>query len=620
MGTIARRSWVLPAALALLAGGCFDPDLGAQGGYRCAGPRDCPADQDCVSEVCVPRGQQDLGPGKKDLAKQEDGPGKQDSGKVLDSGKVQDKGNVPDTGKVPDKMVRLDKAVQPDKKLAPDKSPPPDMFQQKDAAPKCGNNYLDSNEECDGTLLGGKKCTDFSNYTGGTLSCYKCKFNTANCTKCGDGKLTGNEPCDGTLFGTKTCKTESKEVYTDGKLTCSSACTAIYTTGCYSLGVVNSVASLFSTTSVEPSLVWFSSNKGGLVVWDDAHSNSWAARDLYAQVLDTSIKPTLSKPSKLTDTYVYHHRGPDIAELGGDHVMVYTDTNTSNGKANVFAALVDTNGKLKSTAGTQLDKQVVEQVEPAIACSKGANTCLAVWADSRKNSSYHYIYGALLTRSGTAVKVSLLFSISDGPYSHATPDVASDGKDYLVVWRYKYSAAIYIQSKWVTGAGVPSKSTSAVSPADLTETAHPRLAYNGTSQYLVMWEDYRNKNWDIYGARVSQTGIVHTTDYKTGGFKVTTSTKNEYAPALDCHNGICLVAYTYPQVSLLNQVHVRRVKFSGLNYTIPDSAGIVVSTAVTSVAAPAVTVDKGQGQFVLAWRKVNSLTGSATLSARSFKP
>jgi len=51
----------------------------------------------------------------------------------------------------------------------------------------CGNNVKEGDEECDGTDLGGKDCTDLG-YTGGTLTCNPdCTFNTSGCTSGGGG-------------------------------------------------------------------------------------------------------------------------------------------------------------------------------------------------------------------------------------------------------------------------------------------------------------------------------------------------------------------------------------------------------------------------------------------------
>ena len=49
-------------------------------------------------------------------------------------------------------------------------------------APKCGDNKIEGNEQCDGSSLDGMKCVGLG-YGGGTLKCSNCKFDTSGCTK-----------------------------------------------------------------------------------------------------------------------------------------------------------------------------------------------------------------------------------------------------------------------------------------------------------------------------------------------------------------------------------------------------------------------------------------------------
>ncbi len=61
----------------------------------------------------------------------------------------------------------------------------------------CGNGVLDADEECDGALLGGATCATVSgHFTGGTLHCTDCLYDTQACTTCGNGQPETGEACD----------------------------------------------------------------------------------------------------------------------------------------------------------------------------------------------------------------------------------------------------------------------------------------------------------------------------------------------------------------------------------------------------------------------------------------
>jgi len=90
----------------------------------------------------------------------------------------------------------------------------------------CGNGSLDTDEQCEGTNLGGQTCDSLGlGYVGGDLSCStSCLFDTSLCDlpTCGNGALDTAEQCDGILLNNQTC--ESVGSYIGGSLLCSGSC------------------------------------------------------------------------------------------------------------------------------------------------------------------------------------------------------------------------------------------------------------------------------------------------------------------------------------------------------------------------------------------------------------
>ncbi|MFH1630865.1 MAG: right-handed parallel beta-helix repeat-containing protein, partial [Candidatus Aenigmatarchaeota archaeon] len=66
----------------------------------------------------------------------------------------------------------------------------------------CGNAIVNVGETCDGVDLNNRLCTDFDDFTGGTLGCSaSCQLITSGCTGgipgvCGDGVVNAGETCD----------------------------------------------------------------------------------------------------------------------------------------------------------------------------------------------------------------------------------------------------------------------------------------------------------------------------------------------------------------------------------------------------------------------------------------
>jgi len=89
----------------------------------------------------------------------------------------------------------------------------------------CGNNIIEVGEDCDGSTWGPiTNCTNFDLFKQGTLNCGSdCQFNTSNCTikplTCGDGVIQPGENCDGSNWGPITSCTDFDN-YTAGTLKC----------------------------------------------------------------------------------------------------------------------------------------------------------------------------------------------------------------------------------------------------------------------------------------------------------------------------------------------------------------------------------------------------------------
>ncbi|HLD03247.1 MAG TPA: hypothetical protein VJC17_00575 [Candidatus Dojkabacteria bacterium] len=90
----------------------------------------------------------------------------------------------------------------------------------------CGDNVKQGTEECDGSDFGGSSCTSLG-YISGTLSCNaNCTNNTSQCStgssSCGNGFLNSGEECDGSNLNNATCESLG---YASGPLACYNNCT-----------------------------------------------------------------------------------------------------------------------------------------------------------------------------------------------------------------------------------------------------------------------------------------------------------------------------------------------------------------------------------------------------------
>ncbi len=99
----------------------------------------------------------------------------------------------------------------------------------------CGNDILETGEDCDTSKLDGQSCTS-QGFDSGTLTCAtNCNFDTSQCiaSSCGNNIQESGESCDGSDLAGETCVSQG---FDSGTLTCDASCTSFNTTQCQTDG------------------------------------------------------------------------------------------------------------------------------------------------------------------------------------------------------------------------------------------------------------------------------------------------------------------------------------------------------------------------------------------------
>jgi len=316
------------------------------------------------------------------------------------------------------------------------------------------------------------------------------------------------------------------------------------------------------------------------VVWTDERSGSYA--DIYGARVDQSGN-VLDPAGIVISTAADIQSAPAIAFDGVSYFVVWTDKR-SGPYADIYGARVDQSGHVLDSAGIAISSAAKWQSAPTIACD-GTNS-LVVWVDER--SIYHVdIYGARVEKSGDVLdQVGIIISMAAS--SQSAPAIACDGTNYLVVWSEAlsdtnaviYGARVEQLGRVLDTAGI------VISAAPLIQST-PAVAFGGTA-YLVVWEDIRSGLYtDIYGARVDQSGTV----LDTTGIVIAAAVRQQWSPAVTFDGTNYLVVWeNTPNGSGWN-IYGARVDQSGF---VLDPAGIVISTAFSDPPlrrCPAVAFD-----------------------------
>ncbi|GEM_PF-2796881 len=345
-----------------------------------------------------------------------------------------------------------------------------------------------------------------------------------------------------------------------------------------------------------------------LAVWQDRRSN--VDYDIYGILLDSNGSPIVAEsfliskmaggtPAPNDQWY------PAVGFNGTDFLVAWSDRRAANQIPRIYAARVTTSGQVLDQGGIAFPTAPTptEQFVPQIA-SNGV-TWQVVWQE--KNSMGNDdIYGAQVSASGVVgSRVAIAFRADNESW----PSIAWNGSNYLVVWQdYRNSEStgtdIYGCRLTASGTKVGSSeiviSTAAGSSsagAAGAQTA-PSVAAGSSGTWMVVWQDARGADDDIYCARVSSAGDVVTAD--RGGKVVSSVTDDQEEPSIGW-DGTNFVA-AWRDKSSGRAIRAGRINISG---TVLDPNGIVINSGSAGSYGPSIACRNGIS--LIGWYSLDAL-------------
>jgi len=292
---------------------------------------------------------------------------------------------------------------------------------------------------------------------------------------------------------------------------------------------------------------------------------------------------------------------PSIAFDGTNYLVVWVEY--VSGAFDIYGTRVTPGGTvldfitIKITTGWMA---TLEGGGPAVAFD-GANY-LVVWQDRRRiDTRWGTVYCARVSISGDVLdpegtKVADYWRVIEG----SDPNVATNGADYIVVWRDEQRGFSEIYGGRVNlDASLPDDHRFGISSPPAEEQLNPSVASGGS--YLVVWEDYRSDFGSIFGTRVSSSGIVS----DPYGFPVSEGgTSDRMYPAAASDGTDYLVVWEDYRDGT-SDIYASRMTASG---SVLDPEGIVISSSSGCEYSPAVAF--GDGEYLVVWSEERQGTAS----------
>jgi hypothetical protein len=273
---------------------------------------------------------------------------------------------------------------------------------------------------------------------------------------------------------------------------------------------------------------------GHLVVWQDNRNSMTNHDDIYGRFVDAYGRPKGESAFPIARGAA-DQTSPSVAAAGDHYLVAWRQLDTSSQTAaDIKAALL-----INDTVVKEFTISAVTNDQRAVAVASDGRDFLIVWRDSRtigfNNDGTRYgdddIYGLHITHDGELSGPPNGFPICQAPGDQAAPVVASNGTNYLVAWRDPRDPN---GPDHIYGAIVPAGDTNTPANFQISfgtdlERA-PDVASNGRD-YFVVWRDARNHTAprvEIYGTPVSSDGKVG----DTIGIPLVPASDRQHEPAI----------------------------------------------------------------------------------------
>ena len=149
-----------------------------------------------------------------------------------------------------------------------------------------------------------------------------------------------------------------------------------------------------------------------------------------------------------------------------------------------------------------------EQEFPYIA-GNGKGRYVLAWPDKRSGAGQD-IYAQFLNSDGSFVGEN--FKVNESADFAARSDVsvamAPDGA-FMIVWLDRRTGEWNVYGKLFSGSGNPMGTEFQINEETFDEEQEdPEVSVDSSGNYVVIWSDLKNGNWDIYGQRFSSEGTL----------------------------------------------------------------------------------------------------------------
>jgi len=352
--------------------------------------------------------------------------------------------------------------------------------------------------------------------------------------------------------------------------------------------------------------VGVNSNLDFVIAWiDRRNGNINTDWDIYAQRYDSNGNP-LGENFIVNDqqnTSEKSHPSVSIDSIG-NFVIVWTDKQGNPSDiygqrfSNDGAALGD-NFKINDDVGNYW------QLRPTSACDKSGNLIVS-WVDKRNNSN-RQIYAQRYSPEGIALGENFQVNTDLSGANHFSPDIAIDGNsNFIIVWDdYRNGYPDIYAQRYLNDGSALGDNFKINEDTPNTSQNNPSVSADFEGNFSVCWEDNRNDYNDVFARQFSEDGIPLSGDFKVSS-DITFNAKQENSVIGSDEEGNFIICWQDHRFGYNGEIFAQSYLSDGTavedNFMVNDDLGS------ENQQYPSIALDENEN-FIIAWAD-NRLVGN----------
>jgi beta propeller repeat protein len=339
---------------------------------------------------------------------------------------------------------------------------------------------------------------------------------------------------------------------------------------------------------------------GAIITWYDYRSG--AGEDIYAQRVDKDGKVLWQENGVPVCVAAGTQWYPKIGSDGASGaIIVWTDGRAGGSENHIYGQRIGPDGKpLWEKDGIAICTAPNNQEKPVIMAA--GKEAIIAWQDSRSGNVD--IYAQKIDLDGKAWWDKDGIAIVSAPYSQEGPQLSLDGAGgALIAWTDNRAddAAIYAQKISADGKIEWSEAGRQLAKSQGKQTS-PKIIKLPTADWLVVWEDSRNGSPLLFGQKINSSGV---TLWPEGGLPLAPGGKSEekavVAPAPDGQIIVVWQDRRNGETDLFGQ----KVSTAGL-LAWSDDGQVLVAAPGSVVHQNVSLIDSGRGEIIMVFEDARS--------------